>query len=219
MKLTDHVYYYPEHGMIDCNTYVIKDEVTVLIDPGFEQQLPTLIREMERDGIDHTQINIIAITHLHADHYWASDAIRKTSGARILMHPLQKQFYDLTVVQVSKVFGMSPVHLVEDGLLDTTLNTGSLEFEFLSAPGHSPDSICYYCEETGLMICGDVVFAGNTGRVDFPGGNGNQLKQSIEGLSALSIEYLLPGHMGIVAGKDKVNQNFKFVREHVFPWL
>lgn len=219
MKLTDHVYYYPEHGMIDCNTYVIKDEVTVLIDPGFEQQLPTLIREMERDGIDPTQINIIAITHLHADHYWASDAIRKTSGARILMHPLQKQFYDLTVVQVSKVFGMSPVHLVEDGLLDTTLNTGSLEFEFLSAPGHSPDSICYYCEETGLMICGDVVFAGNTGRVDFPGGNGNQLKQSIEGLSALSIEYLLPGHMGIVAGKDKVNQNFKFVREHVFPWL
>lgn len=219
MKLTDHVYYYPEHGMIDCNTYVIKDEVTVLIDPGFEQQLPTLIREMERDGIDPTQINIIAITHLHADHYWASDAIRKTSGARILMHPLQKQFYDLTVVQVSKVFGMSPVHLVEDGLLDTTLNTGNLEFEFLSAPGHSPDSICYYCEETGLMICGDVVFAGNTGRVDFPGGNGNQLKQSIEGLSALSIEYLLPGHMGIVAGKDKVNQNFKFVREHVFPWL
>ena len=69
------------------------------------------------------------------------------------------------------------------------------------------------------MICGDVVFAGNTGRVDFPGGGGAQLKESIENISTLDIEYLLPGHMGIVAGKDKVEKNFDFVRKHVFPYL
>jgi len=69
------------------------------------------------------------------------------------------------------------------------------------------------------MISGDVVFAGNTGRVDFPGGSGAQLKESIEGLSKLDIEYLLPGHMGIVSGKDNVQKNFEFVRKNVFPWL
>ena len=69
------------------------------------------------------------------------------------------------------------------------------------------------------MICGDVIFAGNTGRVDFPGGSGKLLKESIENLSNLDIEYLLPGHMGIVAGKERVQKNFEFVRNNVFPYL
>ncbi len=219
MKLTDNLFYYPENGMMDCNTYVIRDEVSVLIDPGFEQYLPALIQEMQKDGIDPKDISIITNTHLHADHYWADEAFKKLSGARILLHPLHKQFYDLTVVQVSKIFGMAPIHLKEDGYLDEKLNTGKLEFEFLHAPGHSPDSICFYCKPEGMMICGDVVFESNTGRVDFPGGSAEQLKQSIEGLSELSIEYLLPGHMGTVVGAEKVKRNFEFVRAHVFPWL
>ena len=69
------------------------------------------------------------------------------------------------------------------------------------------------------MISGDVVFAGNTGRVDFPGGSAQQLKDSIERLAEREIDYLLPGHMGIVAGADKVQNNFEFVRRNVFPWL
>ncbi|MBM3132354.1 MAG: MBL fold metallo-hydrolase, partial [Chloroflexi bacterium] len=104
-------------------------------------------------------------------------------------------------------------------ILDGNLNTGKLEFEILHAPGHSPDSICFYCKPEGVMICGDVVFEGNTGRVDFPGGSGKQLKESIEGLARLDIEYLLPGHMGIVKGREKVKRNFEFVRKNVFPWL
>ncbi|MFO8010692.1 MAG: MBL fold metallo-hydrolase, partial [Dehalococcoidia bacterium] len=62
-------------------------------------------------------------------------------------------------------------------------------------------------------------FAGNTGRVDFPGGSGKQLKESINALSKLNAEHLLPGHMGIVSGAEKVRQNFEFVRKNVFPWL
>lgn len=219
MKLTDNVYFYPETGMMDCNTYVIKDEITALIDPGLEHYLPGLIRAMHADGIDPRKINLILNTHLHADHYWASDALRKLSGAKVLLHPLQKESYELTVVGVSQVFGMEPIHIREDELLNGNLKTGRLEFEVLHAPGHSPDSICFYYRPEGIMICGDVVFEGNTGRVDFPGGSGEQLKQSIEGLARLDIAYLLPGHMGIVVGREKVKRNFDFVRKNVFPWL
>jgi glyoxylase-like metal-dependent hydrolase (beta-lactamase superfamily II) len=219
MKVTDNVFYFPETGMMDCNTYVIKDEKTVVIDPGLNHYLPGLTRAMAEDGLDPNDIDMIVNTHLHLDHYWASGELKTASGAKILIHPLQKKFYDLTVVGVSGVFGMEPVHIEEDELLGENLNTGTLEFEIINAPGHSPDSLCFYCREQKVAICGDVVFSGNTGRVDFPGGSGELLKQSIEGLSKLDIEHLLPGHMGIVSGADRVQQNFEFVRENVFRWL
>jgi len=219
MKITDNVYFFPETGMMDCNTCIIKDKITVLIDPGLDRYLPGLIQSMEKDGLDPKDIDIIVNTHLHLDHYWACDELKQISGAKILMHPLQKEHYELTVVGVSRVFGMDPIHLKEDELLDGKLNTGKLEFEIIDAPGHSPDSLCFYNKDQGVIICGDVVFDGNTGRTDFPGGGGKMLKESIEGLSKLDIEHLLPGHMGIVSGKDNVQRNFEFVRKNVFPWL
>jgi hypothetical protein len=45
------------------------------------------------------------------------------------------------------------------------------------------------------------------------------LKKSIEKVAELDIELLLPGHMGIVSGKKKVNDNFEFLRTNVFRWL
>jgi len=49
------------------------------------------------------------------------------------------------------------------------------------------------------------------GRTDFPGGDSNLLKQSIERLSKLDVEYLLPGHGDIVKGRDKIKRNFEYV--------
>ena len=59
----------------------------------------------------------------------------------------------------------------------------------------------------------------NTGRVDLPGGNADELRESIEKLSQLEIEYLLPGHMDIVTGAEKVKHNFDFIRENILRWL
>ena len=59
----------------------------------------------------------------------------------------------------------------------------------------------------------------NTGRVDLPGGQADDLKKSIDTLAKLDIEYLLPGHMGVVAGAENVKQNFEFIKKNVFQWL
>jgi hydroxyacylglutathione hydrolase len=69
------------------------------------------------------------------------------------------------------------------------------------------------------LICGDVLFDMNTGRVDLPGGNGEQLKKTIESLSKLDIEYLLPGHMDTLDSTERVKANFEFIIGNVFPWL
>lgn len=204
--------------MLDCNTYLVRGKLTAVVDPGFGQYLPPLIDGLRQDGIKPEDIDIIVNTHLHIDHCLADEALKEASGAKILLHTLQKEFYPVSV-ETSRFFGLEPLSFKEDGYLDDKLDLGNSVLEIIPAPGHSPDSICFYSREAKFLICGDVLFDRNTGRVDLPGGNRDHLKQSIERISQLEIEHLLPGHMGMVSGADKVKNNFDFVRKHVFPWL
>jgi len=220
MKLINNLYFYPEKGMLDCNTYVIRNGLNIIIDPGSPQFLPELIQDLRKDGIAPEDIDIITNTHLHGDHCGANEAFKEFSGAEITIHPLQKRFYEITVVETTKIFGLQPVHFkADDYWNDNRLHAGDTEFELLHSPGHSPDSICFYCPKDKVLICGDVVFSENTGRVDFPGGNADELRQSIEKLSQLEIEYLLPGHMNIITGAEKVKSNFDDIKKYVLRWL
>lgn len=220
MKLTDNLFYYPETGMLDANTYVIKDDKCILIDPGATRKLPALVKAMGEDGIKPEDIKIILNTHLHLDHYEGCEGLKKLSGATILIHPKQKEFYDLSVVQVARFFGMPAADFKADSQIEADTFANSLRgLEIIYAPGHSADSICIYSKKERFLVCGDVIFNGNTGRVDLPGGKAATLKQSIEALSKLDIEYLLPGHMDIISGADNVKENFRYVKDNVFRWL
>ena len=219
MKLNDHIYFYPEHGVLDCNTYVIKDKLSLIVDVGLEKNLPLLITAMEKDGVDPQGIDIIANTHLHIDHTWANDDFKEKANAEIKITHGQKENYNISIRQTSSFFGLEPVEFKEDGLLDSLIDLGTIKVKVISTPGHSPDSVCFYVDENKALICGDLVFDRNTGRSDLPGGNGEQLKKSIEKIAELDIEFLLPGHMGILSGKKKVQDNFEFLRTNVFRWL
>lgn len=220
MKLINNLYLYPEKGMLDCNTYVITGSPGVIIDPGNAAFFQDRLDGMRRDGIDPASIGIIANTHLHVDHCSANEAFKEISGARIILHPVQKENYDFLVVEGARVFGITPVEFTEDAIFDgDKLVVDSVEFEMLISPGHSPDSICFYNRAEKILICGDVLFDMNTGRVDLPGGNGDALKRTIESLAKLDIDYLFPGHMGTISGADNVKANFEFIIGNVFPWL
>ena len=220
MRLSKNLYFYPEKGMLDCNTYVIKGNPTVIIDPGSTQFLTALIQDLNQDGIEARDIDIITNTHLHGDHCWANEAFKQISGARILSHPLQKRFYNIAVIETAKFFGLPPTEFEADSYLDKNkLDTGDIELELILSPGHSPDSICFYSQEDKTLICGDVIFNQNTGRVDLPNGNADELRQSIDELSQLEIDYLLPGHMDIITSSEKVKRNFEFVKRSVLQWL
>jgi glyoxylase-like metal-dependent hydrolase (beta-lactamase superfamily II) len=220
MKLANNLYFYPEKGMLDANTYVIKGSPGIIIDPGNTEYLAARVGAMRQDGIDPADIGIIVNTHLHIDHCGANEAFKKLSGAKIALHPVQKQNYHLVVVDGARLFGMEPGEFTEDYLLDESLlKTDDVELELTKSPGHSPDCVCFYLKKEKTLICGDVLFEMNTGRVDLPGGNADDLKKSIDALSRLDIEYLLPGHMGVVTGSEKVAANFDYIRSNVFPWL
>jgi len=220
MKLTNNLYFYPEKGMLDCNTYVIKGDLTVIIDPGSPQFLPMLLQDLSKDGIDPKDIGIIANTHLHGDHSGANEAFKKLSEAEITLHPVQKQYYDVAVIETSKLFGFQPEGFEEDGSPDgDKLSSGNTELDIIKTPGHSPDSVCFYSRKDKILVCGDVIFNGNVGRVDLPGGSAAELRQSINELSQLEIEYLLPGHMDMVTGIARVADNFDYVKNNILQWL
>jgi glyoxylase-like metal-dependent hydrolase (beta-lactamase superfamily II) len=220
MKLANNLFFYPEQGMLDCNTYVINGSPGIIIDPGNEGFVAARVDGLRKDGIDPADIGIIVNTHLHLDHCGANEAFKKLSGAKIALHPVQKKNYQLVVIDGTRLFGMEPSKFTEDYLLDDSLlEAGGIELELIPSPGHSPDCVCFYLRKEKVLLCGDVLFEINTGRVDLPGGNGDDLKKSIESLSKLDIEYLLPGHMGVVTGADKVAENFNLIRNNVFLWL
>jgi glyoxylase-like metal-dependent hydrolase (beta-lactamase superfamily II) len=54
------------------------------------------------------------------------------------------------------------------------------------------------------------------GRADLFGGNINALAKSIEHLSKLDIEYIIPGHGEMLKGKKAINKNFKLILEEFF---
>jgi hydroxyacylglutathione hydrolase len=213
MRIRDGVYWLKERGMFDANTYVLQDELTVLIDPGLEAYLEPRLNAMQDEGIAPSDIDVIAITHLHPDHCGAVAALQEVSGAKVALHPLQVEYLEVMDEGSRDTLGVGiTTKFSADIVLADRLSLGSIDLTILHTPGHSPASICFYSEALKLVICGDLVFEQGVGRTDLPFGNLAKLKRSIETVAALDTEVLLPGHGGILEGKESIRRNFEFVQ-------
>ena len=96
---------------------------------------------------------------------------------------------------------------------------GKETFHIYQTPGHSPGSLSIYWPERKVLFTGDLVFYGGIGRTDFQGGNSKLIKESIERMSSLDTELLLPGHGELVMGKERVLQNFEYIRQNFYAYL
>jgi len=186
-----------------------------------------LASEMEKDELMIEDIGLAIITHGHLDHYGAAEEIKKRSGSLITMSEEEGDFYQTTGKQMFKVLEtmgldvpeINPDFYVKEG----ELRLGEKVAQVLLTPGHSPGHIGIYWPAEKIYIAGDLIFYGSTGRVGFPGGSARSLKESIERVAQLDIEYLLTGHQygspGIIEGGEQVKSNFEFIRRNVFPYL
>jgi hydroxyacylglutathione hydrolase len=55
----------------------------------------------------------------------------------------------------------------------------STELHVHHTPGHTPGHCILHAPESGVCFCGDLIFQDGVGRTDLPGGNWEQLVQSI----------------------------------------
>ncbi len=198
----------------------------VIVDPGHitnefgEACLDSLIKAMEGDGFKVSDIGLIINTHSHPDHCQANELVIQKSGAWVTLSQEEDEFRNTLGKKLYSMFGMNvpqftPLFYLKEG----TLRLGAknkTELQVFHTPGHSPGSLCFYWPDNKLLITGDVVFYGSIGRTDFPSGSLSQLKRSIERLSQLDVEYLIPGHCteygSIVKGKRNVERNFRAVK-------
>jgi Zn-dependent hydrolases, including glyoxylases len=181
----------------------------------------SLTQAMEKDGFRIEDIGLVIGTHSHPDHFESSELVVKKSGALVTLSQEEDEFYRQTGKMFFQAFGSKPPQLnpsfyLREGDLNLGAKNNKVNVKVLLTPGHSPGSLSFYLEQGKILISGDVVFFGSVGRTDFPGGSPSLLRKSIDKLSQLDVEYLVPGHStepgNIIAGKDKVTRNFYMVR-------
>lgn len=169
----------------DSNIYVFED---IIVDTGTGQNMDYILKSIQKAGKSVDELSLIVNTHNHYDHIGGNPYL----NLEVAMHSndavaLEEGDED---VLLAPMFGKS----MEKMKVGLKLEEGDKihDFEVLLTPGHTSGSICLYNGET--LISGDTVFSGGGfGRVDL-GGDMDDMRKSLERLSKLNIENLLPGH-------------------------
>jgi hydroxyacylglutathione hydrolase len=221
MKVTDGVYAYvwKGHFVNNANMFYFGEPLNILFDPGLKNYLDMRFNEMKSDGIDTTDIRYIVNTHSHPDHFEGSLNFMD-KNIPVAMHEDEISFYNTVGPQFFQMFGMSfPEIEFQVVLKEGVWEVAGTGLQVFHTPGHSPGSVCIYWKEKKALVCGDLVFEQSVGRVDFPGGDGKKLIESIKKISQLDIEILLPGHMNIITGAAAIRKNFELIERYYFSMI
>ena len=143
-------------------------------DPGAQGDV--ILKGVEELGLT---VKLIVLTHGHIDHVGALKEVKEATKADVAIHA-----DDAQSLQAKNPLGMMlrlplqppppPDRLLKGG---DSIDVGDLHFMVLHTPGHTPGGICLLGE--GAVFTGDTLFNFGIGRFDLPGGNGNQLMDSI----------------------------------------
>jgi glyoxylase-like metal-dependent hydrolase (beta-lactamase superfamily II) len=180
-----------EGGFLLTNAYLLRtpDGGSILFDA------PSDTRRWIED-LDIRPLALV-LTHQHFDHVMDAAAIAEMG---IPVYAWSDYSTQLTAEDIVAQWGM-PMK-VEPFTVDhrlegrEQLEIGGLCLELAHVPGHSPDSVTFFDRERGILIAGDTLFQGSTGRGDLPGGDLELLKSMIrERLFPLpEATRVLPGH-------------------------
>jgi len=215
MRVSEHlyIYFWENQQENNCNSIFIDGKVPLLIDPGHTHHVPSLFSRMIEDGVNPSGIRMVLCTHAHPDHFSGTLAFHDSS-ARIAISRQEEQFIETVGKGLYAEQGKSlPPYRVDFYLGEGDIQIGKHQFRVLLTPGHSPGSLCLYWARHKVLITGDVVFMQGVGRADLPGGKSIDLVQSVERLSKLSTDLLIPGHGPAIQGADEVKRNFEFVKK------
>jgi hydroxyacylglutathione hydrolase len=203
----------------NCNTYVIDGEMTLLIDPGHSRHVARVLHQMEEDGLSPEKIDLVIITHSHPDHFESVEAFAG-KPVKIAMSREEERYLRESGKYLFEMMRQPiPEFRVDFYLKEGELRIGNKLFQIFQTPGHSPGSLTIYWPDRKVLFTGDLIFYGGVGRTDFLEGNSKLLMESIERMSQLDTELLLPGHGEIVMGKDLVLQNYEFIRQNIYAYL
>lgn len=156
-------------------TYLIIDEEEkeiAIIDPSWD--LDKIFGIIKRNSY---RVKFIINTHTHFDHILGNEQVLAITNCQIVQHENSMDRHDIAV---------------KDG---DRIRVGNIVIDILHTPGHSKDSICLIVDSK-IIFTGDTLFVGNCGRIDLPGGNVNEMYDSLlRRIIKLNDELIVyPGH-------------------------
>ena len=160
------------------HTYILSDAKSreaYVIDPGgWNEKALKYIQE------NQLHLKAIMSTHGHIDHIAGAYDLRKATEAPYRLS--QKDDYLLqNLDRIVSYFGFPKI---EKPIVDETLKEGDVlelgesKIQVVETPGHTPGGVCFLIENH--IFVGDTLFNGSVGRTDLPGGNHDQLIESIQ---------------------------------------
>jgi hydroxyacylglutathione hydrolase len=194
------------------NTYLLYNEHNgcIIVDPGcyFDAE-----NEELKSFIVTNQLRpqMLVNTHCHLDHVFGNKFIAEEYQLTLHIHKNEEKVLE-TAPASGLLFNLpfdnykGPLIFLKEGdeisLFNDTLKV-------IEAPGHSPGSICFYCEKQHFIIGGDVLFQRSIGRTDLPGGNHAELLRNIqEKLFKLPEEVIVyPGHGPVTTIGEEIKFN------------
>ncbi len=194
-------------GPFQENAYLVVDEMTgeaVIVDPGADAD--DLLEMIESSG---ATLRAIWLTHAHLDHIGAVSAIRRRfAGVPVHLHPLDRPVYDAQsfFAESYQVPFEQPDAPDEDLAHGDVIRVGNLSFDVIHLPGHSPGHVVFHGH--GIVLGGDVLFAGSIGRTDLPMANPEHMQDSLREIAALPRETIVyPGHGAATTIGEELNSN------------
>lgn len=171
------------------NAYLLGHGETVLVDPGTgdPEELGRLRAALD-DWRNHQDRKITAIwlTHHHSDHVGAVAAMRDFLGVPVLTHAATARRLQERGIPVDG--------LLEDDQWITLGGNPPMEVRVLHTPGHARGHLCFFDEQGGSLLAGDLVAGISTIVIDPPEGDMGDYLASLERLIRLQPRTLFPGH-------------------------
>jgi len=165
------------------NVYVIGENNITLVDAGNGSVANRIIPKLQRLGLDAKSVRQLVLTHPHLDHVGGTTEIAGKTPAKVLLF-----HEDVAALDLDRVRTVG----LKDG---DSVETEKGPLTVVHTPGHTHGSICLFDEKRRILFSGDTVFSGGSfGRCDLEGGGIQDMISSLERLSKLSVDALLPGH-------------------------
>ncbi|GER05765.1 hydroxyacylglutathione hydrolase [Iodidimonas muriae] len=139
-----------------------------VVDPGWTQPVKTAL-----DGLGWKP-EVILLTHHHADHIGAAEALKALYGARIVAPDADRH----------RIKGAD--EWVREG---DSVHLGAARGDVIAVPGHTSGHVAYYFADQKALFCGDTLFSLGCGRL-FEG-TPEQMLHSLRKLAALPEETLI----------------------------
>jgi hydroxyacylglutathione hydrolase len=163
-------------GMVNCHL-LLGEHASILIDTGLPGSESKILRALRRRGRTLRDLSLIVVTHAHVDHAGSAARLREMSGAPIIAHASDLDFYEQRRKMTFCATGSFGRLFLKTGLIlqpyapftpDILLRSGQsydllahgFRGQIYSTPGHTAGSISVRLDDSGDALVGDLLASG-----------------------------------------------------------